>query len=882
VERVHDPHPAIPFTVEAYDGLPDLFWAIDPDAHVAYVNRAWEAVLGYGAGDLVGRTPMDIVHPADLADALRHGAAWQAAGTLQGFECRMRHADGSYRTIMWSAWEREMWTAAVGKDVTARAVELDGLTQDLDRLRESHAVGRVVSWEWDPETDLILEFSSVPPELKAQPGGSGTLSERARAVPEPDRSVLLGAIGEVLADGADRVVRVPFGLAQGGQVQLECAMRRVEADGGLRVRGTTRDVSAEHAAASDAAGMRGFWQAIVDSLPEELAVLNGEGMIVGCNQAWAAARRANGDRGLGVGVGWNYLRVCAAALDEPIGSKVAGALGDILAGRRESLMTEFQSGDGAHHRWSRIRARRFAGGGSRVVVTHEDITDERRSDHALRLQSRVVDEVDAAVVMLDPRGRVLQWSRGAERLLGWAAEVAIGREWVELRGGSPAAVAALNSVMQDGGCEADVDVVRGDGSQARLYIRGVRVDDPGGEAVGVALVAVDLTRRGETERQLRGARNFLRTVTQSLGEGLYTLDAEGRVTSINPAGEQMLGWRAAELVGQVMHLAVHSRHADGSDHPIEDCPITRSRKLSEPVRVEDDVFLRRDGSMMPVAYTATPFVTEAGQRGWAVIFSDITERKERERRLLRQLDEIQISEDVLAALAEDRMVLYAQPIVDIATEKVVQHELLIRMIDREGNVVSPGVFLPAAEQSGMIRHIDRWVVGQAVGLAARGHAVELNLSGVSLSDPQLFAEIAAEIQLHCVNPALLCFELTETTLMTDEQSACEFIEKISALGASVALDDFGTGYSGFSYLKRLPVDQLKIDIEFVRDIRTEPASLHVVEAVAHLARSFGHRTVAEGVEDRETLDLLRKLGIDYAQGYLLGRPIPAEEAFTHE
>jgi EAL domain-containing protein (putative c-di-GMP-specific phosphodiesterase class I) len=228
------------------------------------------------------------------------------------------------------------------------------------------------------------------------------------------------------------------------------------------------------------------------------------------------------------------------------------------------------------------------------------------------------------------------------------------------------------------------------------------------------------------------------------------------------------------------------------------------------------------------------------------------------------------------ALDEERFVLYAQPIIDLATGETVSHELLIRMRDRDGEIVAPGVFLPTAERCGAILNIDRWVIGQAAELAGQGHAVELNLSAASLGDPNLDADFVALLSARTTTNELVV-ELTETTLMEDADVAAAFIERMAALGCKFALDDFGTGFGGFSYLKRLPVDYLKIDIEFVRDIASNVASRHVVDAVVGLARAFGQKTVAEGVEDDEALRIVTELGVDYAQGYGIGRPAPLEE-----
>jgi EAL domain-containing protein (putative c-di-GMP-specific phosphodiesterase class I) len=155
--------------------------------------------------------------------------------------------------------------------------------------------------------------------------------------------------------------------------------------------------------------------------------------------------------------------------------------------------------------------------------------------------------------------------------------------------------------------------------------------------------------------------------------------------------------------------------------------------------------------------------------------------------------------------------------------------------------------------------------------------VELNVSAASIGDRRLIPHIESAIRSHGADPAMLVFEITETALVGDEREGRQFVERMHELGCKVALDDFGTGYGGFTYLKQLPIDFLKIDIEFVRDLVTNEASRNVVEAIVTLAQRFGLKTVGEGVEDSDILQLLSELGVDYAQGYQIGRPAPLEE-----
>jgi EAL domain-containing protein (putative c-di-GMP-specific phosphodiesterase class I) len=225
------------------------------------------------------------------------------------------------------------------------------------------------------------------------------------------------------------------------------------------------------------------------------------------------------------------------------------------------------------------------------------------------------------------------------------------------------------------------------------------------------------------------------------------------------------------------------------------------------------------------------------------------------------------------ALDEDRLVLYSQPIVPLTGSKP-SEELLLRMVGRNGEIIGPGAFLDVAEKYGLIGEIDRWVVGQAVHRAAAGYHVGANLSAESMQTLDLVALIEREIEQTGADPSNLVFEITETALMRDIDKGEAFARSIVDLGCSLALDDFGTGFGTFTHVKRLPIKYLKIDIEFVRDLVASPANQHVVKAIVNLAQGFGCQTIAEGVEDAETLKLLQDFGVDFAQGFHLGRPAP--------
>jgi EAL domain-containing protein (putative c-di-GMP-specific phosphodiesterase class I) len=233
---------------------------------------------------------------------------------------------------------------------------------------------------------------------------------------------------------------------------------------------------------------------------------------------------------------------------------------------------------------------------------------------------------------------------------------------------------------------------------------------------------------------------------------------------------------------------------------------------------------------------------------------------------------------IRSALDEERLVLYAQPIVDLATGDVVVEELLLRMLDRDGKVIPPLAFLPTAERCGLISEIDRWVISRGIALAAGGRRLAINLSAASAGDPDVLELIKREIDANGTDPADLVFEITETAIMENTERARRFAAQLVALGCRFALDDFGTGFASFTYLKHLPVQYLKIDLDFVRNLSHSPRDVAVVKAIVALANDFGQETIAEGVEDQEAADLLRELGVTFAQGYLFSRPAPVDDA----
>ncbi|WP_150299778.1 ammonium transporter [Pseudomonas profundi] len=238
------------------------------------------------------------------------------------------------------------------------------------------------------------------------------------------------------------------------------------------------------------------------------------------------------------------------------------------------------------------------------------------------------------------------------------------------------------------------------------------------------------------------------------------------------------------------------------------------------------------------------------------------------------------------AVDRDLLRLYVQPIIPVHAEPGgPRYEVLVRMLGDDGRIIPPGAFMPAAERYDLATAIDRWVVGnflawvgdyQRRSKGPLGH-YSINLAAASLGEDGFLEFVLDTIKRHQIPASCICFEITETSAIANLSRAVIFMQRLKTIGCHFALDDFGSGLSSFAYLKTLPVDILKIDGVFVKDIETDPIAAAMVSSINTIGHEMGLKTVAEYVENEAILERLRELGVDYAQGYLLGHPRPLSE-----
>jgi diguanylate cyclase (GGDEF)-like protein len=260
--------------------------------------------------------------------------------------------------------------------------------------------------------------------------------------------------------------------------------------------------------------------------------------------------------------------------------------------------------------------------------------------------------------------------------------------------------------------------------------------------------------------------------------------------------------------------------------------------------------------------------------------------------LVDRQGEIQWIPRLFKALEQNQFLLYVQPIIPVVstgkTKRIKSYEVLLRLQDEAGKIVAPGYFIPAAEKYGLMQSIDRWVIRNLFSHLGRNgwqnhnlrsiqnnkSVYTINLSGASLNDDRLLDFIQEEFRLHSIPPEVICFEITETVAISNLNKTTQLINQLKSIGCSFALDDFGSGMSSFGYLKSLPVDYLKIDGIFIKDVLHSQVACEIVEAINRIAHVMEIQTVAEFVENDAILQKLETLAIDYAQGYGISKPYP--------
>jgi diguanylate cyclase (GGDEF)-like protein/PAS domain S-box-containing protein len=539
-----------------------------------------------------------------------------------------------------------------------------------------------------------------------------------------------------------------------------------------------------------------------------------------------------------------------------------------------------------------------------------------------------------AVISTDADGRLEYMNPVAERLTGCSTAEARGSLLSTLFSVNDEVTGETNDRLIDQSlCEAiTLDrqlLVRRDSTEVAVSIIGAPLHSHG-KAAGTVLVFHDKTTEREfvtrlswqashdaltgivnrREFEIRLGKALDRLSHQSGEHSLMFLDLDQfkvvNDTCGHAAGDQLLRQISVSLQENLDARGLLARlGGDEFGVLLEDCDANSAVAIAECLRlaVQELKFVWNGCTFSISASIGLVHVEEAGAIEETLQAADIAcymaKEKGRNRvqvyhpsdsELVQRVGEMAWVQRIRNGLDEQRFCLFAQEIRALSgNEPDHSHvELLLRLRDEDGKLVAPASFMPAAERYGLMPLIDRWVVRTAFALLGsrlsspdlvRLSSCAINLSGATFGDDDFIDYVRRQFEIHQVPPELICFEITETSAIANLSSAKRFIQALKKLGCRFSLDDFGTGMSSFSYLKHLPVDIIKIDGGFVTEMLNSKMDRAMVEAIVHIAGVMGKSTIAEFVESNEVLEALREIGVDYAQGYAIGKPSPFAEAY---
>jgi diguanylate cyclase (GGDEF)-like protein/PAS domain S-box-containing protein len=565
-----------------------------------------------------------------------------------------------------------------------------------------------------------------------------------------------------------------------------------------------------------------------------------------------------------------------------------------------------------------------------------DITDRKQAEFELQQEKdraqTTLNSIGEAVITTDVNGQIEYLNPAAERLTGWDSEIARGLPLARIfslfdddsrqRIETPVVQALqTGSAVKSG---MDCVLQKHDGTRHSMQYSISPLLNRDDEALGVVIVLHDITEKRTMARQL-SYQSTHDSLTGLLNRQEFELRLAHALDSVKSEGEQHVichldidqfkivndaccheaGDNLLKSIARL--LPDYLRDSDvlarlGSDEfglLLKNCSLADAAGIAEQILSAIQAYrFESDGSTFDITASIGIAPIDArsqnitGVMGAADLACYVAKDLGRNRihvyepgdqELMRRHSEMRWVSRITEAIDKDRFVLYCQDISPVVPDAAAGHhfEILVRMLGDDGSVVMPDKFLPAAERYNLVGLLDRWVIRNGFEWYAKNcmgcHTctsivMAINISGASVADASLLDYIRNELGRSGMPAESVCFEITETAAIANLAAAKEFIHELRKLGCRFALDDFGSGLSSFAYLKTLPVDYLKIDGAFVRDMVKNPVDYAMVSSMHQLGKAMGIRTIAEFVENDTVLEKLAEIGVDYAQGYGIGRP----------
>lgn len=748
-------------------------------------------------------------------------------------------------------------------------------------------------------------------------------------LPERHRLVAERALDRQLAagDGATRVHEIPIVRQDGQRRHLQIRTVPVELAGSMALVGTATDVTERREAEEALRESEHWFRTLAETTTTAIFVYESDRFVY-VNRA-AEELTGYSSREL---VDMAPTELAHPDHAQEVRKRVAQRLGgEDVQNPRIEVRIVTKSGTA---RWIEVSAASLEMGDRPAVLgTAIDVTQRKQAELALKESERqaqvTLASIGDGVIRTDAEGRIDYLNPVAERLTGWSSEAAVGEplnrvfhivdELTRKPLENPVALCFRKRHVIE--LPNPALLLRQDGQEFAVRDTVAPILDPDGEPAGAVLVFKDVTELRGMEREmaylahhdpltgLLNRREFGRVVEASLetvkpGEHTHALlhfDLDGFKLindTLGPvAGDEVLR-RVADLLAT--HLTEHDAMARvGSDEfalLLTDVSAEEARDRAESLRdgIESLRFPWQERVVQLTTSIGLMLLDDA-ESGQAEVLkaadaacyvakeqgrNRIHEYRPDDRAVAERSGEMQWIHRIHEAFEHDRFSLFRQRIVPLFPndDRAEMFEIFIRMRDVGGSWIAPGAFIPAAEKYRLAPRIDRWVVHHALDLLdaedSNGAAHTINLSGQSLGEESFLDDVVQTLESSGVSPRRVCFEITETAAIAHLSRAIRFISVLRGLGCRFILDDFGSGLSSFAYLKNLTVDFLKIDREFVSEMRLSRIQKALVKSIHQIGHDMGIETIAEGIETQETYETLKELGVDYGQGYWIERPKP--------